>query len=398
MASAVTLQDFLISIGIEYDKKADADFRNITKQTGNLVGGVAKVLGGAAVAAAAYSVAVGKSTVNLDNFAKANDLTIEQVESLRFAFQQMGLSGKSADKVLSNLAGKMAEAKTLGSPLFKTLGQIGLDPTSFETSFDLVEALAKKIPTLSKEWQRTVTNQLGGNDLLLVLRAGSDELQKNLELRKKIGFVSKEQVETSKEFNKEWVTFTTVLKQSTLPAVRGILTIITAMLKGVREITKFSKTAKTVAKQVTTQKDYVGDPFNPFSKRKEDGLTDNNRKSLMDKMFAYMGVFGQENKNTRKTSEELKANAKKQISPEDITIISGKPNAEDSVFNEMMRNLNTPAVSNQTNNSQSSNTINATINVTSSGGGGAEIGEQIKMALRDVVRNGIENQQRLVVA
>ncbi|WP_414921142.1 phage tail tip lysozyme [Pseudomonas sp. IT-P218] len=199
------LESFLIALGIKVDdksfQKADAAFGGLTKS--------ALQLGAVLAGKLAIDKVVGDFKnvgTELNNFNKLTGLSTQNVQMLGQAIKAQGGSAADAFADLTKLQDLMASPITGNTGWFGDVAKLGLDPDAIIGAQDTAEALtniAKQFETMSPLNQRLAGNALGlSESTVRLLMKGSEEAQKQLDVRGKLGIMTQQQIDDSARLTK----------------------------------------------------------------------------------------------------------------------------------------------------------------------------------------------------
>ena len=199
------LESFLIALGIKVDDKsfqaADAAFGGLTKSV--------LQLGGVLAGKLAIDKVVGdfkSAGTELNNFNKLTGLSTQNVQMLGQAIKAQGGSIQDAFTDLTKIQDLMASPITGNTGWFGDVAKLGLDPDVIIGAQDTAEALtniAKQFETMTPLNQRLAGNALGlSESTVRLLMRGSEEAQKQLDVRGKLGIMTQQQIEDAARLTK----------------------------------------------------------------------------------------------------------------------------------------------------------------------------------------------------
>lgn len=199
------LESFLISLGLKVDKKSfeagENAFSGITKS--------ALQLGAVLASKLAIDKVVGdfkNAGTELNNFNKLTGLSTQNVQMLGQAIKAQGGSAADAFADLTKLQDLMASPITGNTGWFGDVAKLGLDPDVIIGAQDTAQALtniAKQFETMSPLNQRLAGNALGlSESTVRLLMKGSEEAQKQLDVRGKLGIMTQKQIDDAARLTK----------------------------------------------------------------------------------------------------------------------------------------------------------------------------------------------------
>lgn len=199
------LESFLIALGIKVDEKS-------FQQADNAFGGLTKSvlqLGGVLAGKLAIDKVVGdfkNAGTELDNFNKLTGLSTQNVQMLGQAIKAQGGNAADAFADMTKLQDLMASPITGNTGWFGDVAKLGLDPDVIIGAQNTAEALtniAKQFETMSPLNQRLAGNALGlSESTVRLLMKGSEEAQKQLDVRGKLGIMTQQQIDDSARLTK----------------------------------------------------------------------------------------------------------------------------------------------------------------------------------------------------
>ncbi|WP_282376299.1 phage tail tip lysozyme [Pseudomonas sp. PS01302] len=199
------LESFLISLGLKVDKKSfeagENAFSGITKS--------ALQLGAVLASKLAIDKVVGdfkNAGTELDNFNKLTGMSTQNVQMLGQAIKAQGGNAADAFADMTKLQDLMASPITGNTGWFGDVAKLGLDPDVIIGAQDTAEALtniAKQFETMSPLNQRLAGNALGlSESTVRLLMKGSEEAQKQLDVRGKLGIMTQQQIDDAARLTK----------------------------------------------------------------------------------------------------------------------------------------------------------------------------------------------------
>lgn len=199
------LESFLIALGIKVDdksfQKADAAFGGLTKS--------ALQLGAVLASKLAIDKVVGDFKnvgTELNNFNKLTGLSTQNVQMLGQAIKAQGGSAADAFGDLKKMQDLMASPITGNVGWMGEVAKLGLDPNVIIGAKDTAEAMAniaKEFEHMTPLNQRLAGESLGFSDatIRLMMRGGA-EVERQLDLRDKLGVMTGKQIEDSARLTK----------------------------------------------------------------------------------------------------------------------------------------------------------------------------------------------------
>ena len=199
------LESFLIALGLKVDKKSfeagENAFSGITKS--------ALQLGAVLASKLAIDKVVGdfkNAGTELDNFNKLTGMSTQNVQMLGQAIKAQGGNAADAFADMTKLQDLMASPITGNTGWFGDVAKLGLDPDVIIGAQDTAEALtniAKQFETMSPLNQRLAGNALGlSESTVRLLMKGSEEAQKQLDVRGKLGIMTQQQIDDAARLTK----------------------------------------------------------------------------------------------------------------------------------------------------------------------------------------------------
>lgn len=231
------VEELVAKLGFKFDdtnlKKFDNGMQNAKK-----------LLGGLAVAASGYAVAMLKST---EAIAEQNDILGKQAETLGIATSELqsyqyaaelgGASSSDMSSSLENLGRVASQASRGIGAGVETFGLLGISVNdvngNVKSSTVLMDELSDKISKLSSQSEKLEFLQNLGvsNNLLLTLNQGVGALNKQRAEAKKLGFLlSKEDVKNAANFNDALLKVHRVIKGLTSEIATKSMPIITKLM------------------------------------------------------------------------------------------------------------------------------------------------------------------------
>lgn len=199
------LESFLISLGLKVDSKSfeagDAAFSGLTKS--------ALQLGSVLASKLAIDKVVGdfkNAGTELNNFNRLTGLSAQNVQTLGQALSAQGGNAQDAFSALQKIQDLMASPITGNTGWFGDVAKLGLDPNAIIGASDTAEALANiagEFEHMSQLNQRLAGNALGLDDSTVrLLMRGRDEVEKQLDVRGKLGVMTQQQIDDAARLTK----------------------------------------------------------------------------------------------------------------------------------------------------------------------------------------------------
>lgn len=199
------LESFLIALGVKVDdksfQKADAAFGGLTRaalQFGTVLAGklaVDKVVGD-----------FKNVGTELNNFNRLTGLSTQNVQALGQALSAQGGNASDAFAAMQKIQDLMASPITGDVGWFGDVAKLGLDPNEIIGAQDTAEALANIAGAFEKMTplnQRLAGNALGFDEnTVRLLMTGREEVEKQLDIRGKLGVMTQKQVEDAARLTK----------------------------------------------------------------------------------------------------------------------------------------------------------------------------------------------------
>ena len=251
---STVIEDFFVALGFQINADELAAFdQQVQAANETLVS-----IGTAAVAAAAsifaFVVGVDSGIDDLNDFATANDVSIESLQEYGFAAQQ---SGSSLEAIKSSIAGvnqavgDAALGVGRGAALFKKLGLDARDANGKVKGFDqIMEEIGDRFVGLSKQEQIALASKLGiDSSLIPLLSQGSAGIAKLRGEARELGVVSQEDADSVAALNDT----IDKIKFAALGMAQSIAVVLTpAILKVVESFETWYKANKDVIKSNIT--------------------------------------------------------------------------------------------------------------------------------------------------
>jgi len=198
-----TVEELTYDLNFEWDKKAFDDF---SKSIGGIVKGFAK-LTGVIVAAQAAGFGIAKSVADsndeLAKQAKRLNLSTQELQKFKFAASIGGASAEDLTSSLKNLTNAKEDALR-GKGDLEAFGQLGIDPTSFKTSSELLLAVSDSISKIQSDSEKIrLLDRIGvSSNLLQTLEGGRKEIEKlGAEFEALGGISTEKQLKDAQDFN-----------------------------------------------------------------------------------------------------------------------------------------------------------------------------------------------------
>lgn len=236
---STVIEDFFVALGFQINADELAAFdRQVEAANETLLS-----IGTAAVAAAAsifaFVAGVDSGIDDLNDFATANDVSIESLQEYGYAAQQ---SGSSLEAIKSSIAGvnqavgDAALGVGRGAALFKKLGIDAKDSQGKVKGFDqIMEEIGDRFVGLSKQEQIALASKLGIDaSLIPLLSQGSAGIAKLRGEAKELGVVSQEEADSVAGLNDT----IDQLKFIALSLARSIAVALTPVIMGVTTAVK----------------------------------------------------------------------------------------------------------------------------------------------------------------
>lgn len=199
------LEQFLIALGMKVDEKsfqkADAAFGGLTKS--------ALQFGAVMASKLAIDKVVGDFKnvgTELNNFNKLTGLSTQNVQMLGQALSAQGGNASDAFSAMQKIQDLMASPITGNTGWFGDVAKLGLNPDAIIGAQDTADALANiagEFEHMTALNQRLAGHALGLDDSTVrLLMRGREEVEKQLEVRGKLGVMTQKQVEDSARLTK----------------------------------------------------------------------------------------------------------------------------------------------------------------------------------------------------
>lgn len=202
------VEELVAKLGFKFDdtnlKKFDSGMQNAKK----LLGGLAIAAGGYAVAMLKSTEAIAEQNDILGKQAETLGITTAELQSFQYAAELGGASSSDMSSSLENLGRVASQASRGIGAGVETFGLLGISVNdangNVKSSTQLMSELSGKISKLSSQSEKLEFLQNLGvsNKLLLTLNQGVEELNKQRAEAKKLGFLlSPEDVKNAANFN-----------------------------------------------------------------------------------------------------------------------------------------------------------------------------------------------------
>lgn len=199
------LESFLIALGVKVDdrsfQKADAAFGGLTRS--------ALQFGAVLASKLAVDKVVGDfraAGTELNNFNRLTGLSTQNVQTLGQALAAQGGNAADAFSAMQKIQDLMASPITGNVGWFGDVAKLGLDPSEIIGATDTAEALANIAGAFEKMTplnQRLAGQALGFDESTVrLLMTGRAEVEKQLDLRGKLGVMTQKQVEDAARLTK----------------------------------------------------------------------------------------------------------------------------------------------------------------------------------------------------
>lgn len=223
---------------------------------GEALGGLG--LAGAAAAAALVTAFAGARDAmafgdEIGDSANKLKVTTDYLQEMRFVAHQLGGEFSDADDALAGFTKTLGLAKSgLSAKALKPFEALGLDPASFPTVQDALDAVIAKISALGDvAEQAAVADKLGLTPLLPAIREGSGAMDQMREKARALGFVmDAELVRKAGDANDQFEALQQVLnvefKSAMTEAIPLVIELTRLMVNGARAAGDFGKAFNAV--------------------------------------------------------------------------------------------------------------------------------------------------------
>lgn len=164
------------------------------------------VFGAGGIISAGFTAIVLKAAETNDAMLKAAQsvgTTANRLTELRYAGDLAGVSAEGIDKALSRAAKSAEDFRNNSKIAIDGFAKIGLDPTQFEDSADLFEAIVVKLSEMEDGTRKTAIAQelLGksGKDLIPLINGGAEGLAQAAEEARKLGLTIDDETRRASE-------------------------------------------------------------------------------------------------------------------------------------------------------------------------------------------------------
>ena len=197
-------QELVYNLVFDFQDKV---FQTFDASISGVIGNLTK-MGTAAVAVntAMYAVAngVSKETIELRNLARELGMTEAAYKSFQLASAEEGVGKGSVDSTLKSLA-TAREQMLLGGGDTLAWGQLGINPTQFKNTKDLLMAVQKSISKIGDDQKSiNIMERLGiSAEMLPILSKSNAELKKSIAFYEAVGATqTKAQIQVAEQYNK----------------------------------------------------------------------------------------------------------------------------------------------------------------------------------------------------
>jgi len=203
----MTIEEFLVAIGIELDRRDLEDIRRFERELRSATKTLAKLTAvavGGSAALAGFVAWVSKSVDALGKQARVLDLDAQRLDELRFAMDITTGSAEGMDGALESLSKKISEAsRGLGEGV-EIFGLLGTEVVDAEGNLRKVDDVLLDVLDKTQELDATqrieYLDKLGLGNLNLTAR-DFDTFVKSLKEARSLGFISEEDVNKAEQFN-----------------------------------------------------------------------------------------------------------------------------------------------------------------------------------------------------
>ena len=231
------VEELVAKLGFKFDdtnlKKFDSGMQNAKK----LLGGLAIAAGGYAVAMLKSTEAIAEQNDILGKQAETLGITTSELQSFQYAAELGGASSSDMSSSLENLGRVASQASRGIGAGVETFGLLGISVNdangNVKSSTQLMSELSGKISKLSSQSEKLEFLQNLGvsNKLLLTLNQGVEKLNKQRAEAKKLGFLlSPEDVKNAANFNDALLKVHMVMNGLTSQIATKSMPIITKLM------------------------------------------------------------------------------------------------------------------------------------------------------------------------
>lgn len=247
MADTV-IENLIAKLSFDYDEeqleKFDTSIKGIVK---SLVGVVAAATA-AATGIVLFTKKIAESNDELGKFSQRTGISIEALQELGFVAELNGGSIDSMNSSLENLARIASEASRGVGAGVEVFGLLGISVTKsngqMKEADELFNDVSDSISKLDSQAQRLELSQkLGiGSDLLLSLQKGSEEIKRQRQEARELGFViDKDAAKAAADFNDESLKLMKVIQGISSAIGTSLMKEITPMITSFIEWFKVNK-------------------------------------------------------------------------------------------------------------------------------------------------------------
>lgn len=248
---ATSTNELVYSVGLVWDK---VNFNGLNASINKSISIMATATA-AAVAASGAMFALGKSYADTtDNLIKTSErlnTTTQDMQKLTFAAEDNGASMSDVESSLNALA-KAKENMLRGSGDFEAFGRLGVNPTEYSNTADLLMDISDSVKDLSSQEATDLMSRVGiSPQLLQTLQKGKDGLTSLGAEAEALGLISDDKMlQSSQTFMSGWQRASSMFK--------GVMNKVGSSLldstinPALEQFNKFaSKHMKTISKVIT---------------------------------------------------------------------------------------------------------------------------------------------------
>lgn len=224
------IDELLIALGFEFDKKELDRFQKELDSTIKLAEGLVKAITAATVAITGMVIASTKATDEQAKFANEIGETVGVVDALQFALQRSGGSADGMTNSLRALTSRAAEAARGAGAGVEAFGLLGISVTNAEGDIrkttDLLFEVSQQFQFLSRGQQIELAEKLGIRDSIRLLQQGPTAIRNLINEAEALGVTTEEDARLASDFQDSLTDLWQILKEVTRILVRQLVPIM----------------------------------------------------------------------------------------------------------------------------------------------------------------------------
>ena len=240
------LDELLVSLGYEFDDTDAEKFSKASKQLKNSVAAVSAAAVGATVALTALVKTSTAATDSMVKAARQTNVAVEEYDALTFASGQAVGNTEAIGGALQNLSIRASEAaRGLGSGV-EAFGLLGVEVNDangkIKTTDKILLETADALNALEDQGQRLeLADKLGLREIDLLLKTGSDGINKLTAEARELGVVTDAQGKAAEDFNDSFAAIGKVASAIQREIVTALLPAIQEVMDSIKEWFKINK-------------------------------------------------------------------------------------------------------------------------------------------------------------